>query len=215
MKQKDPTSQSQLRAIQYWYVDGTFEFSFGLLFLVLGIYFYVENLLQGTWLSALADSLLVVVLIGGAFLMNWLVRKWKERVTFPRTGYVSYPRKYGLKRGWRVLIGLVIGGVVGATAVYLLSREDIKLSVMPLLTGILFGIVMTLVGWRTSLQRFYVQAALSTLVGFGLAFCTLGNYMGLAAYYMAISLVWLASGTLILRKYLRNNPVPQEEPNER
>jgi hypothetical protein len=205
----------QRRAIQYFYSDGSFEFGFGLLCLVLGIYFFVENRLQGTWLAVLADSLLVFAVVGGAFLISWLVRKWKERVTFPRTGYIGYPRIYGLKRGWRSLIGLVAGGVLTAAAVFLLVNEDVRVSIMPLLTGIVFGIVMIFVGWRTSLPRFYIQAVLSMLAGIGLAFSTLGNYVGLAAYYLVIGLILLISGAFILRKYLRQNPVPAEEQNER
>ena len=210
----DDLKKPQLRAIQYWYADGTFEFGFGLFCLILGVYFYVENLFQGTWIAALIDGLLVLVVIGGAFLMNWMVRKWKERVTFPRTGYVNYPRK-GLKQARQILVRLFIGGVIGAVTVFLLTQEAIHLSVMPLLTGILFGVVMIFVGWRTSLLRFYLQAILSMLAGLGLAFSTLGNYVGLAAYYLIISLILITSGTIILRNYLRQNPAPQEEKDER
>jgi hypothetical protein len=205
----------QRRAIQYFYQDGSFEFGFGLLCLVLGVYFYVENRLQGTWLAVLADSLLVFTVIGGAFLIRWLVRKWKEHVTFPRTGYVSYPRNYGLKHGRRSLFGLVAGGVLAAAAVFLFMKEDVQLSIMPLLTGIVLGIFMIFVGWRTSLPRFYIQAVLSMLAGTALAFSTLGNYVGLAAYYLVISVILLISGAFILRKYLRQNPTSREEQNER
>lgn len=208
----DDLKTPQKRAFQYFYVDGAFEFGFGLLCLILGIYFYVENRLQGTRFAVLADSLLVFAVVGGAFLLNWLVRKWKERLTFPRTGYVNYPRIYMLKRGWRILIGLIAVGALGAAAVYLLSKGNDRPSYMPLMSGVLFGMVMFFVGWRTSLPRFYLQAVLSMLVGIGLAYSTLGNYVGLAAFYLAVSLILLISGALTLRKYLRQNPASREEP---
>lgn len=61
----DELKKSQLRAIQFFYVDGTFEFSFGFLCLLLAIYFYLAAHVQG-WLSAIVEASLVLVTIGGA-----------------------------------------------------------------------------------------------------------------------------------------------------
>ena len=72
--------QPQLRAIQYFYVDGSFEFGFGLLCLMLGVFFYIETHVQG-WLSAVVDGSLVMVMIGGAWLINRLIKQLKERIT--------------------------------------------------------------------------------------------------------------------------------------
>ena len=208
MSPKDPATRSQLRAIQYWYVDGIFELGFGLLCLALGGYFSLDNLLQGNRFAFLVDILLVVVIIGGSFLMRWLVQKWKERVTFPRTGYVSYARERS--RGWTILVGVIVLSALGLM-VFFLSYVEIQISTWPLLTGILFGIVMIFVGWRTSLHRFYLYALLGALIGIGLAFSPWDNHVGLAAFYLLIGLILIISGILLLRKYLRQNPVPKEE----
>ncbi len=208
---KDPVRHSQLRTVQYWYADGTFELGFGLLCFLLGIYLYFENLLQGTWLTALADILLIVVVIGGSFLMNWLIRNWKERVTYPRTGYVNYAKKHN--RAQTILMGVIVLSALGLM-VYFLSRVEIQISTRPLVTGILFGIVMIFVGWRTLLRRFYLHTLLSMLVGIGLAFSPWDNHVGLAAFYSGIGLILIVSGVLTLRAYLRQNPVQKESPDE-
>ena len=212
----DELKKTQLRTIQYFYMDGSFEIGFAVLCLVLAVFFHVENLLQGTWFAALVDSILVFVVVGGAFLTRRFVRKWKERITFPRTGVVTYPRREGKTRGWIIMFGLVISGALAAVVMYtLLSNEVSQLSLMPLITGVIFGCVLFFVGWRTSLPRFHIQATISLLAGFGLAFSPLGNYVGLAAFYLILGLGLFISGTIILCNYLRQNPLPPaERPND-
>jgi hypothetical protein len=208
----DELKKTQLRTIQYFYTDGSFEIGFALLCFVLAIFFHLENLLQGTWFAALVESMLVFVVIGGAFLTRRFVRKWKERITFPRTGVVTYPRKDGQKRGWILMFGLVFSGALAAAAMYtFLLNEVSQISLMPLLTGVIFSCVLFFVGWRTSLPRFYIQATIGFLAGFGLAFSPFGNYIGLAAFYLIIGLGLFTSGILILRNYQRQNPLPPAE----
>jgi len=209
MTQNDPTSRSQLRAIQYWYIDGTFEFGFGLLCLILALYFFVEIHTQGTWISGLIDASLVLFILGGAWLINRLLRQLKERITYPRAGYVSYPRK-NMKRGWRLLLGMVIGGAISAITILLVTNESIQFAVMPLISGCVLAFVLVIMGWRSALPRFYLLAGVSAGIGITLAFAGLGNYIGVAVYYLAISMVLFASGAYTLRTYLRQNPIPEE-----
>ncbi len=63
----DDLKNSQLRTLQYFYVDGSFEFGLGLLSLILAAFFYAQTHVHG-WLSAVVDSSLVLVLIGGGWL---------------------------------------------------------------------------------------------------------------------------------------------------
>lgn len=209
MTQNDPTSRSQLRAIQYWYIDGTFEFGFGLLCLILALYFLVEIHTQGTWISGLIDASLVLFILGGAWLINRLLRQLKERITYPRTGYVSYQRKR-MKRGWRLLLGMVIGGAISAITILLVTNESIQFAVMPLISGCVLAFVLVIMGWRSALPRFYLLAGVSAGIGITLAFGGLRNYLGVAFYYLAISMVLFASGAYTLRTYLRQNPIPEE-----
>jgi len=205
--------ESQLRAIQYFYVDGTYEFGFGLLWLIMAGYFYAEAHLSG-WLSAVVDVSLVLVMIGGGYLIKLLIRRLKERLTWPRTGYVSYQRKQGIQRGWRIALTLVIGGVVASATTMLVMNEDIQIAILPLLSGLLIGMVMVILGWRTSIPRFYLMALLSAALGVTLAYSGLENSVGLIAYYASLAVVQLFTGTCVLSNYLRQNPLQKESPDE-
>jgi hypothetical protein len=206
----DDLKRSQLRAFQYFYIDGTFEFGACLLCLVLAIYFFAETRLQG-WLAVVVDSFLVLAMLGGAWLANRLVKHIKETITYPRTGYVTYPRQTGLKRVWRLTIGMAVGGLVAATVAVLVMLPGTHVAAMPLLSGILMGIVLAILGWRMRLPRFYLLAGLSLAAGVALGFSGLGYNLGISVYYLALGLALFATGACVLSTYLHHNPVPEEE----
>jgi len=81
---------------------------------------------------------------------------------------------------------------------------------MPIFSGILFGLVLAIIGWRTAISRFYLLALLSAVVGIALTFIGFENYPGLVAYYAAIAVILLFTGACVLRSYLRQNPVPRD-----
>lgn len=210
MSASDPLSQPQRRAVQYWYVDGSYEIGFGLLCLLMGLYFLTEKLVQGSRFSAIVDGALVLVFALGILLVNGLTRRIKERVTYPRTGYVSYRRPAGLPRLLRLLLLAVITGLIAAVIAVLVTRPFAGFDVMPPATGLLLALVFGILAWRSAVPRFYLLAAFSALAGLGLAFAGLGNYLALSVYYAAIGLAWILCGLLTLIGYLRQNPAPQE-----
>ena len=141
-------------------------------------------------------------------MINRLVKRLKESVTYPRTGYVKYRREEGHRRGWRVVLGLLAGGLVGAVAAVLVTRLNVHLATMPVLTGFILGIVLGFLGWRARLPRFYLLAGLSVVAG--LAFSGMENAIALVACYLAIGLLLFISGGVTLWMYLRQNPILQE-----
>jgi hypothetical protein len=206
----DDLKNSQLRTFQYFYVDGSFEFGLGLLCLTLAVFFYAETHVQG-WLSAIVDSSLVLVMIGGAWLINRLIKHLKERITWLRTGFITYNRQNDRKRGWSVALGMVSGGLVAALATMLATTPNLHIAALPLLSGFLLGLVMVVLGWRTSIMRFHFLALLSTVLGAVLAYSNIENIGGLAIFYLVFGLVLFASGACVLHAYLLKNPLPSKE----
>ncbi len=205
----DEVKKSQLRTIQYFYVDGSFEFGFGLMCLLLAGYFYAEAHLQG-WLGALVDASLILVMIGGGYFIQLSIRKLKERITYPRTGYVSYHNERRPKGGWRIAIGLVTGGLVAALATVLVTTPRAGVAIMPAFRAILLGLFLALIGWRSAIPRFYLLALLSAALGAVLAFSGLEDNTSLTVYYAGIAAVLLLTGACVLWSYLRQNPASQE-----
>jgi hypothetical protein len=140
-------------------------------------------------------------------MIGWL----KETVTYPRTGYVVYPRRQGLRRGWRIALGMAVGGMVAGAAAVLASRAAEGLAVMPMVSGVLLGVVMMILGWRSRLARFYILALLSAAAGLALGLGGLEDEAAITLYYLAFSLILFASGGLTLWSYLRRTASPQPE----
>jgi hypothetical protein len=214
---KDELSKKQRHALQYWYVDGTFEFTFGGLCMVLGIYFYTQAAMPDTLLSNVLDMFFVLVVIGGAFLFNRLSMMLKERITFPRTGYVAYKSKPEPGRAVSLLIRGVVCALVAVVMVFLLTNRSNGsgglqgMDWMPAISATIFSVAWLFVGWRTALPRFYVIAVLSLLGGIVITIIRLSNNHGLAAYYGLMAAILFASGAIKLWGYLHENPAPKEE----
>lgn len=201
----DPLRSAQKRAFQYWYVDGTFEFSFGGLCLILAVYFYIQHLLAETWFSNLLIIFFLLLMLGGGWLIKRLVMDMKERITFPRTGYIAFPHKTGSHRWRRALVG-GISGACAALMVLLLSNRPAGFDWTATISGLIFGAVVTYLGFRTGAARFFIHAVVSIGLGIMFGFANLPRNLGLIPFYSLLGLALLTVGGISLIRYLRQNP---------
>lgn len=217
----DNLKRTQLRTVQYQHLDGTYELTFGGSFLLLAACLYLVSRLVHPG-SSILSFVPLLVFTGGVFLMDALIQRFRERVTYPRTGFIAYRKPQPLKRSTRLLIWI---GVPLLTAILLtllfLNRsqfpaqsEDSALSVIPVFCGLLFTGLWMIVGWKIALPRFYLIAAATLLISAGLFICGVGTYLGMALLIGAMGVLLSTSGCVTLWKYLRNAPVLQDAPDE-
>jgi hypothetical protein len=207
----DPLHNAQKRTMQYWYVDGSFEFFFGGICLVLAAYFYANYLLADSWLANLLTVLFVLIIIGGGYVVNRLVMTLKERITFPRTGYISFARKTGSSRWRRALLVGIVAAIVSAAMTILLMNRSANFDWMVAASGLVFGAAVAYLGIRTGMARFFINAAISLVTGIALGFANLPENLGLTGFYGILGLTLLLMGGLSLWQYLRKNPQPAED----
>ena len=199
---KDPIEEARQRTARYWHIDGLTELAFAFVCLALGVYFYLQATLpQESTLYKILDVSFVLVLFGAGFFANKVLALLKNRITYPRTGFVSYRRQKSGKSRWifagaAMLMGALTGG--------LLAGAPASFDWMPAVTGLILGIAMLVVGFQVGLARFYLVSAASLLLGFGLALAGLGNVIGLGYFYLLMAAVLAASGGLTLWNYLRS-----------
>ena len=207
--------QVERRVKRYWYTDGIAEIASGGLFLLLGLYFGVLGYFEeGSLVSVILQVSMVMVFIGGAFGVRWLVNTLKSRLTYPRTGYVEYrvDERDAKQRRWIVMGVAAIIAVASIVLVDYIRGFDS----MVLVTGILVGVIfITLRGKSSGLKRFYLLGGLAILLGVGLAFSGLAQVYTLALFYGLLGVAILISGGLVLRRYLFENPPSSENPDER
>lgn len=192
----------------YWYEDGLVEILAGVFFVLIGLFLLLDWATpQNSALKWIFTPGFLVVTIGwilsGRKVVGWL----KERITYPRTGYVAYkqaPRQSRLLRG-------AVGGFIGAAfalvvVASLMYRQDI-VRLAPLIMAAGVAALLFRIGSEVAVARFYMLAVWSLAVGCALAWLTSDLSLGIALYYALLGLAILVLGGAALIRYLRAAPV--------
>jgi len=211
-RETNPIDEMIKRTRRYWYVDGLAEMGGGAVILLYAAYMVGVSLFAAgsPQIAAVALGLgqPLVILLGG-LLVKRAVQHFKETLTFPRTGYVAYPRQKGSGRWKRILQTALIAAAVGA--VVALVSEGLPENLMFLVSGVMIGLFLAYLGYAFGLTRFYVIAVLSALLGVA---CALLNFQGtllMGVFFGGMGLMWVFSGLFTLRNYLRNTEPAQVE----
>jgi hypothetical protein len=211
MKDKS-MAQAEQRALQYWLIDGIAELVMGGFFVLLGLYFgaqavFPEDSPVG---SMLTPAMLMVFVVAGLTARS-LIRMLKERLTYPRTGYVAYhqPSK---KRRWLTL-ALAFGMAMLVSALF--ASAPASLAWIPAVSGLVIGAYWVYHAHRMGVLRFYALAALSAIAGTTITLAGVGETLGIPLFYIVLGLALMISGGLTMLSYLRRQPVQPDEPEER
>ncbi len=191
---------TEQRAIQYWFADGLTELSGGVICLLLTIYFIIQQLLPA---SQAAFALFFLALFVIVFGIRKLVLRYRERNTYPRTGYVE-PKKRGESR---MLLVVEIGFTLSLLGFMLFTilRGIQTVDWTPVLGGLVFGFIFGLAGYQTKLVRFYFLAIFCSLLGIVLSFSEVGDLWGAALLSLVTGLVLFAFGMITRLDYLRQS----------
>jgi hypothetical protein len=203
-------SDVEKRVKRYWYTDGIGELIGGGMFILLGIYFGLQEFLgQNSLVSGVLQISLILVMIGGMAVSRRLITSLKTRLTYPRTGYVEYQmdeRKMKSRRIWVILLAFMIS-VMTMVFVRLFDFFDSIVAV----TGVAVGLILMILRAKSSgLARFYVLGAVSIVLGLALSVSELPHGYSLGLFYGLMGVTFMLSGGLTLRRYLEENPLPAE-----
>lgn len=206
-------SDVEQRVKRYWYTDGIGELIGGGMFVLLGMYFALQEVLgQNSMVGGILQASFALLIIGGVFVGRWLINTLKTRLTYPRTGYVEYQiNERGMR--WRRILPVILGFVIAAlTAAFVRLFQSFDSVVA--VTGLIVSVILVVVQAKSSgLARFYVLGAASFVLGFGLSLSGLPEGYSLGLFYGLMGVCFFISGGLTLRHYLKANPMPAETEN--
>jgi hypothetical protein len=111
----EQVQRARERARRYWYEDGFAELLVGGFLLLVGTTGLVRRLDLSPALTDLLNGARIALVLACALAVRGVVRALKERVTYPRTGYVAYRREGVDPRLIKLALGLVLGGIVGGS----------------------------------------------------------------------------------------------------
>ncbi|PKO10226.1 MAG: hypothetical protein CVU40_06425 [Chloroflexi bacterium HGW-Chloroflexi-2] len=195
---------------KYWYVDGLSEIAVGLIIFFAGLtYWFVAQMENTAYKLVLLTLAQPVVMIVGSWLARKILPRIKDRVTYPRTGYLVFRKPVKKRRFHRILYVGLIAAVVGALVTIISSALSERF--LPFLSSIFLAMVSIYIGYHTAVQRFYWIGLV--MLGCG-AFLSYLNFSGPLPYTLLFSgtgLIWIISGIITLILYLRKTQPLVEE----
>jgi len=214
---KDPIRRTQA----YWYVDGLVEIGTGVFLMLLGIILIIEGALPAD--APWADTLAFVrnmTMVVGTIAVGLSVKAIKNRLTYPRTGYIAYPQPKSHEFGKYLGVAVVTAIIVSLGLVLAMKYIPVVQTMIAYLPawlmvwlGLILGCIYLSWGLRTGLRRFYWLAGLSLITGLVLAWQGRGlNLIEGKSYLLTGSGIFLTvmgiglsiSGAVTLRNYLKN-----------
>ncbi len=195
------------RTNRYLYEDGFVEIAIGFFFFTIGV-------LLRAWLAIKSGSVwsslfvlgLPLLTIGAAFFLIRLIQRTKERVTFPRTGYVAYRQGKTTRKRWSKLMWM---GLIGLFLLMFFIPE--RYARMSLPEGLFLGLILGDIGHSLGIQRFYFLATLSMILGVGAAVLVNDDILGTIITLTGMGLAMILSGGFTFVAYIRQYPKAAED----
>jgi hypothetical protein len=200
------------RTRRYWFEDGLVEIGMGVLFASIALVFSIVAVATAGGVPSpyggVGLTILVLLLLSGSLAIRPAIQAAKDRVTYPRTGYVAYRRPFStgavaVVAALVVTVAIVTGPVAGSltAADRIIAVQALTLAAIPLIAGA-----------RSGLGRLYLVAVVIVAVGVVAEVVSLGQYGQMALLYGGAAMALTLSGLWALRSYLRRTSAPDREP---
>jgi hypothetical protein len=196
---------AQQRTLAYWFVDGIPEIAGGAGIVVVGLFLYLAEAAGNDVFNTLALLTMLLLFPASARVVSML----KERITYPRTGYVKYAKPSGQRRVVTMVISMVAAAAL--VAYFAASRGGTAGASgrgFAVAMGCAVAVAYVARTRQTGLRRFSVVAGLILLLSVGVAFTGYGLSGSLGLLWMGLGVLSGLSGAVSLSGYMRDNPLP-------
>ncbi len=189
------------RPKKYWNADGVPDLVMGAVLILWGAALALPAWLQWSWLW--------VVMVFSSLAANAVIKKLKQRLTFPRTGYVEWTPPSSVTK----MVTAFLGAGVAAAFVFLLRAAKVQgfMELLPSAFALLGALIFLIIAIWQKFPHYLWISALSLV----LAIILIRNPMDLTNSFI---LLWLSLGGCIclvggvrLYAYLRRNPRQAED----
>lgn len=207
------TTNAELRDLErrpqrYWNVDGIPELVMGLVWAVWGgALIYGESLPKGGnshWYWMVVPMVLVL----SGVVSNWAVKKLKERLTYPRTGWVEMKEPSRAVRLVAAGIAMVSAGALAAMIVTG-KVSGAEHTVTPAI-GLVLSLAFVIASIRQKAPHMLALAVVALVLGFSFGMLKLG-WVSLSWMFLWLGMAAAVIGGWRLRRYLAAHPVAEGE----
>jgi|WetSurMetagenome_2_1015567.scaffolds.fasta_scaffold19158_4 hypothetical protein len=212
---------AKMQTSQAPHVDGTFELTFGIMFLLAATCFWGSFKLGSTH-SFLGTNVLpfvtIAVFLSGGLGIDQLVKWFKKRFTLPRIDNLTIGNAGSFNRAAQIAIwiGIPVLTLVLMAVLYINKAliqnptHDATSLLMPAFWGLLFSGLWFLVGRKIGLNRFNLMAVVSLAIGGALFFNGADGTLAMMILFGALGTALCISGGITMWQYLRNSGLRSE-----
>jgi hypothetical protein len=202
-------NQDKIEAIQnkvksYWFSDGLWDMGFGIALLILGLFNVFLSALKlddsSGWLLGVLEILVVLLPF---LLLGKVVNYFKERITYPRTGFVLYRRQTTSHRLLRMLRAALTSFIFASVFAFI-TLLPVMRERLPAFCGLVLGLVTVFMGWRFRVTRYYLIGFLTLILGVVVSMVVFSTSQSVGLFFSAYGGLWLTGGALTLATYLRH-----------
>jgi hypothetical protein len=196
---------AERRSKRHRFADGLAEIVIGLTLLAVAVSFWLDTVLAASSPGGLPRRLLLglampIVVLGMLVLSGRLLRSAKERIVYPRAGYVHFDERR--RHPW---VAGLLGVALGAGMVVLVRRAPGFEAWLPAVEGFIIGGAVLVHSHRAGLPRLRVPGLLVLLSGIATSLVAPPPGIAGTMLFSATGVVLAASGALALRRFLRDN----------
>jgi hypothetical protein len=193
------------RTRQYWWIDGLAEIAFGLQLGLLTVYHFLTIFFSSLGWGVAAAFLGIVFIVVGFLTINKGLLWVKERITFPRTGYVKYPNKRAASRRRRIFIAIGIGSIT--SILVNLSLATLGPAAQWTVIALIMMSCLIYVAYFSGVSRYYVMGILSFVWGVGMNWIPFNTGSLYAWFFGGLGCLFIFTGLIVFLGYLRRYPV--------
>lgn len=193
------------RPVRYWNVDGIPELMMGVLWMVWGAAWLFGESLPDSARRQTYWAFTPVLLVLSGFASVWATKKLKARLTFPRTGYVSW-KAPGAGARWGTAAASMVTALVLAAAIVLMrdGAPRGEQSAAPVVTVIL-SLAFVVASVRQRAPHYLALAAVAAALALALASLR-APWESLNRVFVLLGAATATVGALRLALFMRKHP---------
>ncbi|MGC4052243.1 MAG: hypothetical protein QM757_23145 [Paludibaculum sp.] len=207
MAQYPDLKEIEGRPMRSWNVDGLQEMIMGILWILWGGLWLVGQQLPKGKVYQIYWLVIPVMLALSGFAGNWVVRRLKQRVTFPRSGYVALREPTRQERIGTAVLAIVVA--MALAAVVMRSRGEAVEHLITPVVGVILSLSFVIASLKQRAPHFLVLAGVA--LALGIAFGALHTgWESLNWLFVVLGVIAAISGALRLSRFVRENSLPVE-----
>ncbi|MBI5281125.1 MAG: hypothetical protein HY858_05530 [Candidatus Solibacter usitatus] len=201
-------SDLQSRPLRYWNIDGLPELMMGLVWILWGGAFLLGESLPKGGAHNFYWMLVPAILCLSGVASNWAVKRLKQRITYPRTGFVEMKPPSRAARLAAAAVAVVCAMALAALVVRARANE-VQTMISPIV-GVLVSLAFLVASVRLKAPHYLALAGVSLALGLAFGAFQLG-WESLNYLFIALGAACAATGALRLALFLKRHPAGAAE----